>query len=155
MLRSSGGALFRLVSGLFNFILLECRIIQDFAQWPIKSSLKAFNYTKQQNNSCSKTWIELMEKDYFSNMAAERKISQAICELNYTIMCKVDFQIWILLFWVLEMFLYLYLNFCVVLVFTSSKGKMLQCVLKNYSRLPFSQLVFRFTSTPHAFVWPL
>lgn len=31
-----------------------------------------------------------MKKDYFTNVAAERKITQVICELNYSVCVKVD-----------------------------------------------------------------
>lgn len=53
MLLSSSGAIFRLV-GFFNFYFAGM-LTQNFAEWLVKNCLKAFKYTKLENNSYSKT----------------------------------------------------------------------------------------------------
>lgn len=70
---------------LFSFILLD--MYTEICRMACKNCLPAFKYTKLEYNSYSKTGVELVEKGYFGNMAAGRKISQAICELTYSVMC--------------------------------------------------------------------
>lgn len=93
---------------------------------------------------------KISEGRCFSNIAAGRKIKPC---MNWIMIwsVKIDFQTWISLFYVLEMFLYLYLNLPLYGFGILFRVKMLQCVLNNWTTVLFPAWSPLYFYTTHIF----